>query len=150
MVALWGWVVSVSVIRVRAHSQGPWGIAVSLALENMPIECRGLFSGFIQLGYPVGYLIIAALNTNPTVGAPMGWRYLFWAGAAFSAFSGVTRAVLPESTYFKLKKEQERATRESEGLRTNPTRETVVFMKDLGRSMKQCWARCIFGIVFMS
>jgi SHS family lactate transporter-like MFS transporter len=109
----------------------------------MPVECRGLFSGFIQLGYPVGYLIVAALNTNANVGAPMGWRYLFFAGAAFSAFSAITRAVLPESTYFKLKKEQEREARAADGLRSDAAKESVMFLKDFGRTMKQCWARCI-------
>lgn len=35
---------------------GIWGQAASTALENMPVEARGLFSGILQEGYAFGYL----------------------------------------------------------------------------------------------
>lgn len=35
---------------------GIWGLAAATALENLPVECRGLISGVVQEGYAAGYL----------------------------------------------------------------------------------------------
>ncbi|HCI78323.1 MAG TPA: MFS transporter, partial [Ktedonobacter sp.] len=40
---------------------GEWGVGASLALEALPTESRGLFSGILQQGYAVGYLIAAVI-----------------------------------------------------------------------------------------
>lgn len=36
---------------------GEWGLGASLALEEIPAEKRGFWSGLLQQGYPVGYLL---------------------------------------------------------------------------------------------
>ena len=38
---------------------GEWGLGASLAMEKIPVEKRGFFSGVLQQGYPVGYLFAA-------------------------------------------------------------------------------------------
>lgn len=41
---------------------GIWGSAVSMALENIPVEVRGLASGVMQQGYSFGYVLAACMN----------------------------------------------------------------------------------------
>ena len=38
---------------------GEWGLGSSLAMESLPTESRGLFSGILQQGYACGYLLAA-------------------------------------------------------------------------------------------
>jgi SHS family lactate transporter-like MFS transporter len=38
---------------------GEWGLGASLAMESLPTQARGLFSGILQQGYAVGYLLAA-------------------------------------------------------------------------------------------
>src|SRR6266550_2226144 len=35
---------------------GEWGLGASLAMESLPTQTRGLFSGILQQGYAVGYI----------------------------------------------------------------------------------------------
>src|SRR4051794_17666594 len=48
---------------------GEWGLGASLAMEKIPTEKRGFFSGVLQQGYPVGYMVAAAwvLPFNPLI-----------------------------------------------------------------------------------
>jgi SHS family lactate transporter-like MFS transporter len=39
---------------------GEWGVGAALAFESLPREGRGFFSGLLQEGYAVGYLVAAA------------------------------------------------------------------------------------------
>ena len=57
---------------------GEWGLGASLALESTPPKLRGLLSGILQQGYPVGYLLGALIY--PPVLAHLGWRWLFFIG----------------------------------------------------------------------
>src|SRR5215472_8541200 len=36
---------------------GEWGIGAALALETLPAKSRGLFSGLLQEGYAIGFLL---------------------------------------------------------------------------------------------
>ena len=81
---------------------GEWGVGSALALEVLPPERRGFFSGLLQEGYVVGNLLAAALfallfpHLHGT-GLLAPWRVLFMLGAlpAFLAF--YLRAQVPES-----------------------------------------------------
>ncbi|QNI30349.1 MFS transporter [Alloacidobacterium dinghuense] len=69
---------------------GEWGVGAALAFETLPKEGRGFFSGLLQEGYAVGYLVAAAayaLLFKPFthlvwLGHVVGWRGLFVVGAA--------------------------------------------------------------------
>ena len=62
---------------------GVWGVGAALAFESLPTEGRGTFSGLLQEGYAVGYLLAAALFGAVFYWFPwMGWRGLFMIGAA--------------------------------------------------------------------
>jgi SHS family lactate transporter-like MFS transporter len=65
---------------------GVWGVGAALALETLPPEGRGFFSGLLQEGYVIGNLLAAALFglLFPHLhGAGMltNWRVMFMVGA---------------------------------------------------------------------
>ena len=58
---------------------GEWGVGAALAFETLPAEGRGFFSGLLQEGYAVGYLMAALVYG--TVFRFVGWRGMFVIGA---------------------------------------------------------------------
>src|SRR6202041_1593962 len=58
---------------------GEWGVGAAVAFETLPAEGRGFFSGLLQEGYVVGYLMAALVYGAmfPIV----GWRGMFVIGA---------------------------------------------------------------------
>ena len=68
---------------------GEWGVGAALAFESLPKEGRGFFSGLLQEGYAVGYLVAAAaygllfrpLSAFSWMGHAGGWRGLFVVGS---------------------------------------------------------------------
>ena len=74
---------------------GEWGLGASLAMETLPIEARGLFSGILQQGYAFGYLLAAVVYWM--VFPFFGWRGLFVAGALPAILVLYIRARVPES-----------------------------------------------------
>jgi SHS family lactate transporter-like MFS transporter len=58
---------------------GEWGVGAALAFETLPAEGRGFFSGLLQEGYAVGYLM-AALAYGIAFHL-VGWRGMFVIGA---------------------------------------------------------------------
>jgi len=87
---------------------GVWGLASSTALENLPVEVRGLASGVLQQGYAFGYLIAAVINLRVVPHTSLTWRALFWASAAISGFAAFVRLLVPESVVFLQAKALER------------------------------------------
>ena len=74
---------------------GEWGLGASLAMESLPTQARGLFSGILQQGYAFGYLLAALVYW--TVFPIFGWRGLFVVGALPAALVIYIRAGVPES-----------------------------------------------------
>jgi MFS transporter, SHS family, lactate transporter len=75
---------------------GYWGIGASLVMESSPKRWRGLFSGIMQAGYSVGYLLAAvALRT---IEPRFGWRWMFLCGLGLAAVIAVLTLLAPEST----------------------------------------------------
>ena len=65
---------------------GVWGVGAALALETLPAEGRGFFSGLLQEGYVIGNLLAAALygllfSHLHGHGILTNWRVLFMIGA---------------------------------------------------------------------
>ena len=59
---------------------GEWGVGAALALESLPTETRGFFSGLLQEGYALGYLLAAV--SYALLFHYIGWRGMFIVGAA--------------------------------------------------------------------
>jgi SHS family lactate transporter-like MFS transporter len=58
---------------------GEWGVGAALAFETLPPEGRGFFSGLLQEGYAMGYLIASLVYGS--VFTIVGWRGMFVIGA---------------------------------------------------------------------
>jgi SHS family lactate transporter-like MFS transporter len=90
---------------------GEWGVGASLAMEHAPVRWRGILSGILQAGYPIGYLLaaLAARFVLPN----FGWRAMFWVGGIPALLALYIRTKVPESEAWK----QHRLTRTIDGPR---------------------------------
>lgn len=59
---------------------GEWGVGAALALETLPAKGRGFFSGLLQEGYVIGYLLASLVFA--LVFVHVGWRGMFIIGAS--------------------------------------------------------------------
>src|SRR5213596_175798 len=84
---------------------GEWGLGVSLAMESLPTQTRGLFSGILQQGYAAGYLLAALVYW--VVFPHFGWRGLFIAGALPAFLVIYIRARVPESPVWQRARAQQ-------------------------------------------
>jgi MFS transporter, SHS family, lactate transporter len=107
---------------------GEWGLGASLAMEAAPPKWRGVLSGLLQSGYPIGYLLaaLAARFIEPA----FGWRALFWVGGAPALLALYIRSKVPESEAWK----QHRA----------PTTRAILGI------VKQNWKSAIYLVVLMT
>jgi SHS family lactate transporter-like MFS transporter len=78
---------------------GYWGIGASYAMESSPRKFRGVLSGLMQAGYPLGYLL-AALAMQ-TLAPAFGWRVVFFAGAPVALTIVMLALFAPESEAWK-------------------------------------------------
>src|SRR6476661_2895867 len=77
---------------------GEWGVGAALAFETLPAEGRGFFSGLLQEGYVVGYLIAAVVYG--TLFPFIGWRGMFVIGALPAFLVIYIRTKVDESPAF--------------------------------------------------
>ena len=109
---------------------GEWGLGASLAMESLPTESRGLFSGILQQGYMVGYLFAALVYG--IVFPFFGWRGLFVVGALPALLVFFIRARVPESPVWLRQKS------------------TTSFWSDLAGVLKQHWLLFLYVILLMT
>jgi SHS family lactate transporter-like MFS transporter len=87
---------------------GEWGVGAALALETLPSEGRGFFSGLLQEGYVVGNLLAAlvylAFPYLHGQGMFTAWRVLFMAGAIPSLLVLLLLAKVEESPAWRAEK----------------------------------------------
>lgn len=119
-------------------------MAASTALENLPVEFRGIASGVVQQGYAAGYFIASILNLVLVPRVSIGWRVLFFTAAGFSSFSAALRALLPESEVFLRAKAEARANGETSKDKTK------IFFREIKEMLKTHWLRCIYAVLLMT
>jgi SHS family lactate transporter-like MFS transporter len=124
---------------------GVWGLAAATALENLPVEVRGLASGVVQEGYAVGYLLAAVINLKLVPNVSAGWRALFWTASGVSVFAAFIRAIVPESELFLRAKRLER-----ERGNASSGNKTKVFIKETKAMLKKHWLLCIYAVLLMT
>src|SRR3954463_1821917 len=78
---------------------GEWGVGAALTFETLPAEGRGFFSGLLQEGYAVGYLMAALVYG--TVFQYVGWRGMFVIGALPAFLVIYIRTKVDESPAWK-------------------------------------------------
>lgn len=74
---------------------GYWGIGASYAMESSPRQYRGVLSGVIQAGYPIGYLLASV--AMQTLTPSLGWRSVFFVGAPVAGLIVLLTLLAPES-----------------------------------------------------
>ncbi|MBV8245974.1 MAG: MFS transporter [Candidatus Eremiobacteraeota bacterium] len=77
---------------------GEWGLGSALAMETMPAERRGLWSGILQEGYAMGFLLAGAAYFGVHHFYPEHtWRAMFVLGVVPALLIFFIRAGVPES-----------------------------------------------------
>ncbi|HTC48566.1 MAG TPA: MFS transporter [Candidatus Aquilonibacter sp.] len=79
---------------------GYWGVGASLAVESAPLRRRGLISGLMQSGYPLGYLLAAVAMES--VLPHFGWRVMFCIGFPIAILISILTLRAPESKTWEL------------------------------------------------
>jgi SHS family lactate transporter-like MFS transporter len=78
---------------------GEWGVGAALTFETLPAEGRGFFSGLLQEGYVVGFLLASA--TYGLLFTHIGWRGMFVVGALPALLVLYIRSQVEESPAWK-------------------------------------------------
>jgi MFS transporter, SHS family, lactate transporter len=123
---------------------GIWGLAAATALENLPVELRGLGSGVIQQSYSVGCIIAAAINLTLVPETSTTWRSLFWCASGISLFAAFIRALLPDSPVFLRAKEIEKERR------ITTMSATKTFLREAKMMLARHWLLFIYAVVLMT
>jgi len=87
---------------------GEWGVGAALAFETLPAKGRGFFSGLLQQGYSIGYLL--ASLTFGLAFDHVGWRGMFMIGAVPALLVIYIRLGVRESPTWTAGRAQPRAT----------------------------------------
>ncbi|KAK4167934.1 major facilitator superfamily domain-containing protein [Cladorrhinum sp. PSN259] len=117
---------------------GVYGNAIAMALENSPVNARGLMSGILQQGYSFGYVCAACANLG-VGGGDESWKTVFWIAAGISIGVGIIRCFFPESQQF-LDARKEGKKSASPG----------AFWQETKVMLAQEWKLCIYCIILMT
>jgi SHS family lactate transporter-like MFS transporter len=90
---------------------GEWGLGAALAMEKIPRERRGFFSGLLQEGYSFGYLLAAAVFLLLSEAFGLGWRWLFAVSIVPALISLLIRTRVGESEAWESARDELRQTR---------------------------------------
>jgi MFS transporter, SHS family, lactate transporter len=90
---------------------GEWGLGAALAMEKVPAERRGFFSGLLQEGYSFGYLLatLASLLVMDWLG--LSWRWLFALSIIPALVSLIIRYRVQESEVWEAEQHRMQLTR---------------------------------------
>lgn len=92
---------------------GEWGSGAVISMESVSKKARGITSGFIQSGFPFGFLIaslaywIVSSVYHDQSFLEIGWRIMFFTGMIPSLLALVLRLKMNESDIWKEKLEQQ-------------------------------------------
>jgi MFS family permease len=75
-----------------AGAQSP--ITITTVMEESPARLRGLFSGVLQIGFPIGFFLASFLV--PWVYQTWGWRYIFLISLVFLPYAFIIAMYLKE------------------------------------------------------
>jgi SHS family lactate transporter-like MFS transporter len=84
---------------------GEWGLGAALAMEKIPTERRGFFSGVLQEGYSFGYLMAAVAYLLVGDVLDLSWRWLFALSIIPALISLLIRTRVEESAVWEESRE---------------------------------------------
>jgi SHS family lactate transporter-like MFS transporter len=111
---------------------GEWGLGAALAMESLPADKRGIFSGILQEGYSVGYLLAAVVFGIFFV--HIGWRGMFVIGVLPALLIFYIRSSVPESPAW--------LAGSAQAIAAGP--------HPLLRALKSRWPLFLYAILFMA
>jgi MFS transporter, SHS family, lactate transporter len=89
---------------------GEWGLGAALAMEKIPKERRGFFSGLLQEGYSFGYLLATLASLLLLDGLGLSWRWLFALSIVPAFITLIIRTRVQESEVWEAARERMRVT----------------------------------------
>lgn len=89
---------------------GEWGLGAALAMEKVPVERRGFFSGLLQEGYAFGYLLASVASLVVMDWLELSWRWLFGLSIVPALISLIIRYRVEESEVWEAAQDQLRLT----------------------------------------
>jgi len=89
---------------------GEWGLGAALAMEKVPVERRGFFSGLLQEGYAFGYLLASVAALVVMDWLHLSWRWLFGLSIIPALISLVIRYRVQESEVWEAAQDRMRLT----------------------------------------
>jgi MFS transporter, SHS family, lactate transporter len=92
---------------------GEWGLGAALAMEKIPVRRRGFFSGLLQQGYSLGYLLAALASLLVITVFDLSWRWLFALSIIPALISLLIRARVRESEVWTDTRRRMRTTNSS-------------------------------------
>lgn len=116
-----------------------YGNAIAMALENSPVDARGLMSGILQQGYSVGYVCAACANLG-VGGDADSWKIVFWIGAGISIAVGLIRCLFPESRQFLEARREGKKKAASAG----------AFWRETKLMLREEWKLCVYCVILMT
>ncbi|MCV6970396.1 sialate:H+ symport family MFS transporter [Mycobacterium bohemicum] len=89
---------------------GEWGLGAALAMEKVPVERRGFFSGLLQEGYAFGYLLASVASLVVMNWLGLSWRWLFGLSIIPALISLIIRYRVEESEVWEAAQDRMRLT----------------------------------------
>lgn len=89
---------------------GEWGLGAALAMEKVPVERRGFFSGLLQEGYAFGYLLASVASLVVMNWLGLSWRWLFALSIVPALISLIIRYRVEESEVWEAAQHRMRLT----------------------------------------
>lgn len=90
---------------------GEWGLGAALAMEKIPVERRGFFSGLLQEGYSFGYLLATVTSLIVINWLGLSWRWLFGLSIVPAMITLIIRSRVRESEVWEATRDRMRLTR---------------------------------------
>ena len=90
---------------------GEWGLGAALAMEKIPHERRGFFSGLLQEGYSFGYLLATLASLVVMNWAGLSWRWMFGLSIVPASITLIIRSRVRESEVWQASRERMRLSR---------------------------------------
>ncbi|KAF8189587.1 major facilitator superfamily domain-containing protein [Mycena galopus ATCC 62051] len=122
---------------------GVWGLSAAMALENMPVEARGIFGGLLQNGYGIGYILAAMVNIVAVPATDQGYKMIFFVGASYTALIAVIVMCIPESAIFIQATNKPKDTRSA-------AKRVSLFWHDARLASRQYWKMFLYSVLFCS
>ncbi|HEV3089867.1 MAG TPA: MFS transporter [Candidatus Cybelea sp.] len=113
---------------------GEWGLGSAMAMESLPPQRRGFFSGLLQQGYMVGFLLAALAYFAVFHFTHWDWRGLFVIGVLPAGLILFIRSSVPESAVWLAGRSQRRAAQRNAQL----------------AALRAHWPLVLYAIVFMA